>query len=525
MFAEGQRNVETAKRWFPFVLFGMIAVVVAMLLGLLGKLLYDLLQGTPADDSHGSAAWGVPGDDLKQRCGTAMPPGAFFLAPASAPAHRKHYLIVPRPLAVRHGIIIGGSGTGKSRGYFMPTLALGQGTSAIVTDIKSELWQLTASRQERACRYAPADPDNSAAFNFVALCKDQRMAEICAEAIVANSERRGDPFWGEAEGMLLTALFSHVAHSAMSTPAAVYDLLTLTPAEELIEQLSGSPSITARRQATLFRSNASDSKLRQNIITGVARSLKWLEDDAVRRFTSATLTAPDFTRLKREPCTYYWSLQNSDVVRLSRLTAIFFTVFLAQIENAEGSVPINMILDEAGNIGAIPRFSAALTLVRGNDVAVWLGLQAPTQLDALYGRDQAQIIMQTCATKIVLAGADLETASYVSESLGEQTISAAKESRTKSRKWGEPDTVTTSVHTHGRRLLMPDEVRTIGEDAAIVLLANRLPLMVEKTYHDTPAKQLVMKPLGEAITIKPPPVATGKNKTRTLPPPMPDLAA
>ncbi len=188
------------------------------------------------------------------------------------------------------------------------------------------------------------------------------------------------------------------------------------------------------------------------------------------------------------------------VRRLSRLTAIFFTLFLAQIQKATGGVPINMILDEAGNIGAIPRFDSVLTLVRAADIAVWLGLQAPSQLDSLYGRDRAQIIMQTCATKIVLAGADLETAKYVSESLGDLTVTLPTESRTKSKELFGRDTLTKSEQRHARRLLTPDEVRQIEEDAAIVLLANRAPMMVRKMYYDNSAKQVRMRALGAAIT-------------------------
>jgi type IV secretory pathway TraG/TraD family ATPase VirD4 len=507
--------VENATLW----LWRIAGIVVALIVGFL--LYWLLIRRRKTDTSHGSAAWGAPGNDLKQKFGTKLPDGAFFLAP-SGKKQSKHYLIVPREIAVRHGIIIGGTGTGKSRGYFMPTLAYGDKCSAVVTDIKYELWKMTSGLQQRVCRLAPADPDQSGSFNFVALCRDKRVAELCAEAIVIND---GESFWADTETQLLTALFSHVAHSPTPTPAAVYDLLTLTPTEDLIEQLSGSVSVVARRQANLFKSNATDPKTRANIITGTVRSLKWLEDDNVRRFTSASLTPPNFRLLKQKPVTIYWSLRKSDVSRLKKLTAIFFTVLFEQLEEAAGDIPITMMLDEVGNIGTIPHFASIITLARGRDISIWLGLQAPSQLDAGYGHDNAKTIFQTCATKIILSGADLETAKYVSETLGEATISTPNKSTSKaSHHGGTTTTVTKSQHVHARRLMTPDEVRTISEDSAIVIMSNRPPLHVDKLYYDEAASAVQMRGLGQTITINEPlpTQRTEKQSPFAAPPPLPE---
>src|ERR1044071_4814428 len=101
---------------------------------------------------------------------------------------------------------------------------------------------------------------------------------------------------------------------------------------------------------------------------------------------------------------------------------------IAGEEMAEGEpeTPITMMLDEFANIGTIPDFATIISLARGRGVAIWLGIQSLTQLEARYGKANAQTILSNCATKIALHGLDVQTAEYVSRMLGDTTIVAQR---------------------------------------------------------------------------------------------------
>jgi type IV secretion system protein VirD4 len=241
-----------------------------------------------------------------------------------------------------------------------------------------------------------------------------------------------------------------------------------------------------------------------------------MRDKAVRRFTSATLDAPDFGRLRQDPTAIYWCLREQDIVRLRPLTSLFFTVLLEQIAGApEGAagVPVTMMLDEFANIGTIPDFETTISLARGRGVALWLGVQSLSQLDKSYGRENAQTIITNCSTKIALHGLDYNTAKYVSDMLGESTIVAKRHSFSFS------PTGLVSVGRHGtehrKMLLTPDEVMRLSETEAIIRTGNKYPMTLRKGYYDEPARTAHTSTLGDAITKDFPPLVLAGSATTT----------
>lgn len=185
------------------------------LLGLLTllavRLAWRCLAAAPKSGAHGSAGFAGAQDmaDLFVPEGEGLAPGSVLIGVFGA-----RLLAVPPLVARQHGVIVGGSGTGKSWGFFLPNVALSHGVSCVVTDPKSELWDRT-SGFHRSVRYAPNDPDRSACFNWIPLCRDPRLAELCARAVVeAAGTERQEPPWPDLEAAFLAALFSHA-----STPA------------------------------------------------------------------------------------------------------------------------------------------------------------------------------------------------------------------------------------------------------------------------------------------------------------------
>jgi hypothetical protein len=331
------------------------------------------------DDSasyHGTARFATDEEEgqftfpISLERGEVPSPGCFILGPAKK---RDHLVVLPLDLTRLHGLILGSTGTGKSRGYFMPNCAAAEGTSIVVTDPKSELWKYTSGFHKRPRRYAPAEPDASLCFNWIPLCGDARMAELCARAIIESGNTTNtDQFWIDAETAYLSAIFAHASTLPVPTPLTAYRLFTRQKPEQLLKQLQNSPSETAREQATIFAQT--DARIKGAIVPAVAAKLQWMRDKDVARFTSASLESPNFGEIRRQATAIYWCLREQDITRLRPLTSLFFTVLLEQVAGeqiAEGaaSVPITMMMDEFANIGTIPDFATTLTLARGRALA------------------------------------------------------------------------------------------------------------------------------------------------------------
>nr|MBA3806403.1 type IV secretory system conjugative DNA transfer family protein [Acidobacteriota bacterium] len=274
-------------------LFALVAGIFSFIGGMVKAARGSSTSGESEDAYHGSARFATDEEinELTIKRGQDIEPGSFILAPPEPEKGRKGQVVLPRMQTTQHGLILGGTGTGKSRGYFLPNCAQARDTSLVVTDPKSELWKLTSGFREKALRYAPADPDASAGFNWIPLCDDARMAELCARAIITSGNTSNtDQFFIDTESAFLAALFAHASTLPEATPLTAYGLFTKQPQEDLIKQLLESPSETARDQAVIFMQT--DPRYKGAIVPAVSGRLQLMRDKAVRRFTRATLDAP-----------------------------------------------------------------------------------------------------------------------------------------------------------------------------------------------------------------------------------------
>jgi type IV secretion system protein VirD4 len=480
-----------------------IVILISTLLGILGAVRLFPKQRT----GHGSAGWGRPTPLF-----FGVEPASLFLGKDKGKS-----VYLPAELTLQHTLILGGSGTGKSRGFFMPNAAVPRAASLVTTDPKGELWEYTSGFHANALRFAPTEPDRSEGFNWVPLCTDPRLCQLAARAI-AESGNTGttEQAWIDMDTAFLSSLFAHAATTIAPTPLTAYRLFTRLPQSKLMDILLESPSPLARAQANIFLQT--HEKLRGSIVPVMAARLQFLEDEKVARFCSSTLAAPDFGKLRENPAAIYWCLQEQDVVRLRPLTSVFFTLLLEQIaqpivgsaQPIEGNglpitrncLPILLFLDEFANIGKIPGFSTTLSLARGRGLSLVLGIQSLAQLEENYGKATAQTILSNCATKICLHGADVTTGKYVSESLGEMTAVSYR------RSWRAFFGIVPAMHPsvmdqeNRRFLLTADEVRRIPSNRAIVICSNHRPWLLEKTYYNArPYIASIPTPLPKAQTV------------------------
>lgn len=526
----GSESIIRYNKQTQTTFYVLIWVSLLGLLGCIGAIINKSLSG-PGDTAtlHGSAQWGNPKKFVEWRVPADAPVvgGGLALAPLS----KRERLEIPRGEIVQHVVVLGPPGTGKSRSIFIPAAATAKGSSIVATDPKSELWQYTSGYHERPVRLAPTEPEASACWNPIPDCKDERVADLLAHALVESGQTsRTDQFWLDNEVNLCAAIFSHAAHAPEPTLASTYAFLTsCRDFETMVDRLLESPSQHARSCAGILM--MTDAKIKGSILPGIASKLKFLDDPKVKRFTSASLTPFDFSVLKRLPTALYWCLPERDIPRLRPLTSMFFTKLFddlggeanpysgqAQESSEQGNVPVTVLADEFANIGKVPNFDSVITLARSKNVALVLGIQSLAQLDLRYGREAARVILDSCATKIVLHGLDSDSAERISRTLGDQTHVINRRSVSR-RSFLESPTVTSNQTEHGRRLLQANEIRQIGQDQMIVISGNRSPLWLHKYHWDQPPCTATARSLGEAQVAKF--SMPERKKKPQLPPPLP----
>jgi type IV secretion system protein VirD4 len=395
----------------------------------------------------------------------------------------KHkFFVLPRSLTTRHTLIAAPSGAGKSRTLFLPNLSITQKVSFIATDPKSELWELTSGAQLNPIRFAPTDPTQSAAFNWIPLCIDIRTAKRCAEAIIhAQATGKTDPFWQNGEQNLLTALFIHTAYTDAPTPAHCYEILT-SGTDSIVNILLNSTSEAARRVGRTFQE--ADDKVKTGIAQGLIGKIQWLDDPDIRRFTSSSRKPFNFAELRHKPIQIYWCLKQSDIVELQSLTALFFNLAILQLIDEQGETPVNFYFDEFANIGKLNNFEKDITLLRGQNIAVIAGLQSKSQLASIYGRDNANTIIENFNNKIILAGLQSDTAKEFAEMLGKFTYTDIRTSAGKSsgNGWFSNHSSNQSYYTSERALLTADELRRLPQNHLILISTNLPPAYLETNF-------------------------------------------
>lgn len=476
----------------PILLFGIPIIIVCIIWVLIKK---AMIRKHP--NPHGSAAWAT-NTELEQK-GFIKPEaksGNFVIGIQE----NKNLVVLPEEFNFRHTAILGGSGTGKSRYFFMPNLFhLRDKASVFVHDTKGELWETTSGHWKKAIRLAPYDPDNSISFNWIPYCTDENslLTIDLAETIISNGNesKTTDSFWEDSEVALLSGIFSHVATTDCPTPAYAYDIIATLNLEQLIELMRSSESKFANEQAN-FIEDAPD-RVKQAILTGVRRTLTWLRDEKVRRFTSATIEKVNLDILRTEATAIYWCLPQTYGERLRPLTCLALKLLMFQLRQSKGE-NVYLFLDEFDALGKIPRFESDLTLLRSEKVAIVAGLQSIAQLAKNYGRESAQVIFDNLQTKITLHGLEYETAERISKNLGEFTL--IEDSISTSSSLLDKPSTTISERKHARRLLTADEIRRLDEKLALTITGNIKPFIKNKILFDSDISPTAKNKCGVART-------------------------
>ena len=395
-------------------------------------------------------------------------------------------------------LVIGGTGTGKSRAIIMPNL-MQANSSFVITDpsgellesmgefLKSEGYVIKVLNLEDT-RYS----DSYNPFSY-ALGEEGILSMITA--LIANTTPKGahpsDPFWEKAETALLQAICFYIREEY--TPAehnfsTVMYMLRLAEAEEgetstldtLFERFEQNhPDHIAATSYAVFRS-AGGGKTAQSIVISAQSRLAAFNLASIRRLTNQDTMELQLLGKRKTALFCITPVDNPTFNFLVGLmySQLFSTLYhIAATECPGKRLPhhVRFLLDEFANIGTIPNFNQLLATMRKFEISCTIVLQALSQLKALY-RDDWEVIVGNCDSLILLGASDKTTLEYFSSILGKKTIRAISSSQT----YGRQKSYTKSFNKMGRELATPTELRTMDNNRCIYLLRGLDPFFSTK---------------------------------------------
>lgn len=327
-------------------------------------------------------------------------------------------LITKPPQIEGHTLVVGGTGTGKSRGVVIPSLLAWPG-SALVIDIKGELSHITSTRRRQYGRVYIFDPEgNGDCYDPILACTDVANAQELARTLIPlphNSE----PFWAQAaQAILAAAVFDGAING--STLADCAEKLCTTPINDLVDYFRNH----SRTEVKLLASIAYD--LPERTLGGVIGELKSrlitiATDPNIRRATSRSDWSP---AVLETGATVYLKVSEHLLNQYKSLWTVIISQVLRYWSHREErkEPPILLVLDEMPRLARINGLTNALATLRSRNVHILTVIQSMAQLDSIYGQDNRKVIADNCRFKFVLSATDPETQKYFSDLAGQQTV-------------------------------------------------------------------------------------------------------
>ncbi|HRH40761.1 MAG TPA: type IV secretory system conjugative DNA transfer family protein [Pyrinomonadaceae bacterium] len=438
--------------------------------------------------SHGSARWADLNDlrshDLLRKIGEPIPKGALRIGRVFA----EYDLILPKDLWLLHMVFFGPTGAGKTKTFFMSMLRfLARDGSCITFDPKGELYEQTAMDYRTFYRLDLINPSMSDRWNFMPQCLGNAFFANSIAGMMLSLEARAktnqDPFWGNAEQVLLTAVLLHLAECYPSaTPAFAYDFVAEFDSlkeSERIAELKDSPSPLARQAMQVVTNSAPENTL-GSVLLGLGSKLRPFTLDEARQITALPshqeclegVKLIDFADLRKPGTAIFIVVPEGATEVYKEFLATFFgqAIFELRLDNTrEPEHPCLVLIDEARELD-VAEVRRIAGIGRGRGIGMALSYQDYPQVLDQYGDKGAKAILETCLTKLFLPGCNGETATYASDLLGKTTIHTET-----SVDYKGTDRDNTRYSEAGRALMLPDEIRQMPKFRQLLVVTDTAP--------------------------------------------------
>lgn len=397
-------------------------------------------------------------------------------------------------------LVIGGSGAGKTRFYGKPNI-MQCNCSYVVLDPKGEILRDTGYLLEKEGYEIKVldliDMEKSHGYNpFHYIRNDNDILKLITNLIrnttPKNSSNMADPFWEKSETALLQALFLYLFHEAPEDEqnfSMVMEMLGAAEVKEddeeyqstldkLFERLEDrKPGTLAYKQYSMYRKGA--AKTVKSILISAGVRLAPFNLDNLQRMTY--YDELELETLGEKKTALFAIIPDNDSTfnfLVGMLyTQLFQMLYLSadQKHGGELPVPVHFLMDEFANVALPDEFDKLLSTMRSRQIFVSIIIQNMAQLRTLY-KDAWESIVGNCDELYYLGGNEQSTHKFISEYLGKETL----DTNTYGKSSGRSGNYSTNYQQTGRELMMPDEVRMVDNDKALLFIRGEKPLIDKK---------------------------------------------
>ena len=444
---------------------------------------------------YGSARWGTPKD----------------IEPFMAPKFEDNIILTkterlmmsnrppdPKNARNKNVLIVGGSGSGKTRFWLKPNL-LQMHSSYVVTDPKGsivvECGNALLKNGYKLKILNTINFSKSMHYNPFAYVHSEKDVLKLVTTLMTNTKGEGsggDPFWEKSERLLLTALIAYLHYEAPVEEQNFATLLEMlntmqvleddeeyqNPVDLLFEELAKKkPNSFAGRQYKLYKLAA--GKTAKSILISCGARLAPFDIQELRDLTMYDELQLD--TLGDKKTALFLIMSDTDSTFNFLISMVYTQLFNLLCDKADdvygGKLPIHVrcLIDECANIGQIPNLEKLVATIRSREISACLVLQARSQLKAIY-KDNADTIVGNMDCQIFLGGSEPTTLKDLSEMLGKETIDAFNTSDTR----GNSPSYGTTFQKMGHELLSRDELAVLDGGKCILQLRGVRPFLSDK---------------------------------------------
>ena len=404
----------------------------------------------------------------------------------------------PKNARNKNVLIVGGSGSGKTRFWLKPNL-LQCHSSYVVTDPKGsivvECGNALLKKGYKLKIFNTINFRKSMHYNPFAYIHEEKDILKLVTALMTNTKgegQGGDPFWDKAERLLLVSLIAYLHYEAPVEEQNFATLLEMlntmqvseddetyqNPVDLLFEDLEKKkPNSFAVRQYKLYKLAA--GKTAKSILISCGARLAPFDIQELRDLTMYDELQLD--TLGDKKTALFLIMSDTDSTFNFLISMVYTQLFNLLCDKADdvygGKLPIHVrcLIDECANIGQIPNLEKLVATIRSREISACLVLQARSQLKAIY-KDNADTIIGNMDSQIFLGGSEPTTLKDLSEMLGKETIDSFNTSDTR----GNSPSYGTSFQKLGHELLSRDELAVLDGGKCILQLRGVRPFLSDK---------------------------------------------
>lgn len=405
----------------------------------------------------------------------------------------------PKYARNKNVLVIGGSGSGKTRFYVKPNL-MQMHSSYCVTDPKGTILIECGKMLEKNGYVIKVlntiNFKKSMKYNPFAYLKSEKDILKLVQTIIANTkgegEKAGEDFWVKAEKLYYTALIGYIFYEAPKEEKNFTTLLDMidasevreddenymNPIDRLFEALEKrKPTHFAVKQYKKYKLAA--GKTAKSILISCGARLAPFDIQDLRDLMCEDELELD-TLGDRKTALFVIISDTDDTFNfvVSIMYSQLFNLLCDKADDKYGGrlpVHVRFLLDEFANIGLIPKFEKLIATIRSREISASIILQAQSQLKAIY-KDNADTIVGNCDSTLFLGGKEKTTLKELSETLGKETIDLYNTSETRSN----ANSYGLNYQKTGKDLMSQDEITVMDGSKCIFQLRGVRPFLSDK---------------------------------------------